>query len=264
MAENPLATVITINYQDLEGLKRTFASLSSLAPAAFEHVVIDGGSSDGSAEWARSNTVIPDTTVLSERDAGIYDAMNKGLNLARGTYCIFVNSGDEMLVGEDLVELLEALKSSGKKWLVGRCLLVDPESSRNFIKPPRWNAYHWWVQTFLNYEVCHPSVAMETALLRSLGGFDTRLAIAADYKLLTAIGRKHVPFTTDSVISKFVRGGVSDIRFDDSLMECHRARLDVIPWLRPLAILDLIWTRALIWRTRRRRKPILDSPVRDS
>lgn len=90
-----LFSIITINYNNRNGLKRTLDSVTSQTSKDFEWVVIDGGSTDGSRELIGQNKENM-TYWCSEPDEGIYHAMNKGVNNAHGDYCLFLNSGDEL------------------------------------------------------------------------------------------------------------------------------------------------------------------------
>lgn len=86
-------SIITINYNDALGLKRTVESVFEQTYTNFEFIVIDGGSSDGSEEYLKQISDKLDYFV-SEPDNGIYHAMNKGIAKARGKYLMFLNSGD--------------------------------------------------------------------------------------------------------------------------------------------------------------------------
>ena len=88
-----LFSVITINYNNCEGLQRTIDSVIGQTFKDFEFIVIDGGSTDGSVDIINKNAASI-TYWISERDNGIYHAMNKGIAQAHGDYCIFMNSGD--------------------------------------------------------------------------------------------------------------------------------------------------------------------------
>lgn len=86
-------SVITINYNNAEGLKKTIQSVVEQTGFAFEYLVIDGGSTDGSVaviQQFRDRI----SYWVSEKDHGIYHAMNKGILKAGGAYCLFLNSGD--------------------------------------------------------------------------------------------------------------------------------------------------------------------------
>ena len=86
-------SVITINYNNCSGLKKTIESVVNQTATQFEYIVIDGGSTDGSVDVIKEYSDKIDYWV-SEPDRGIYNAMNKGIDVAKGEYCIFLNSGD--------------------------------------------------------------------------------------------------------------------------------------------------------------------------
>lgn len=101
----PLLSIVTINLNDRDGLARTLASVASQSFADRELIVVDGGSTDGSVELIRaSGALVSDW--LSERDRGVYDAQNKGLARARGTFVLFLNSGDSLAAPDALERLL--------------------------------------------------------------------------------------------------------------------------------------------------------------
>ena len=86
-------SIITINYNDKEGLSRTIKSVINQTSKDFEYIVIDGGSTDGSVDIIKQNANHIDYWV-SEKDKGVYNAMNKGIAQAKGDYLVFMNSGD--------------------------------------------------------------------------------------------------------------------------------------------------------------------------
>ncbi len=86
-------SIVTINYNNREGLQKTIESVASQTNRTFEYIVVDGGSTDGSAEIIKDNCHFIDKWV-SEPDKGIYNAMNKGVQMSSGEYCLFLNSGD--------------------------------------------------------------------------------------------------------------------------------------------------------------------------
>lgn len=86
-------SVITINYNNKEGLRSTIDSIRNQTTHNFEYIIIDGGSTDGSVDIIKENEDIVDYWV-SERDHGIYEAMNKGVRAAKGEFLQFLNSGD--------------------------------------------------------------------------------------------------------------------------------------------------------------------------
>lgn len=101
-------SIITINYNNAAGLKKTLDSVASQTCTDFEHIIVDGASTDGSVEVIRTYSQLSTVnrhkiTWLSEPDTGIYNAMNKGVRFAKGEYTLMLNSGD-YLVDEHIVE----------------------------------------------------------------------------------------------------------------------------------------------------------------
>lgn len=101
-------SIITINYNNVAGLKKTLDSVAEQTYKDFEHIIIDGASTDGSVDEiiAYSQSPIANrhkVTWLSEPDIGIYNAMNKGVRMAKGEYTLMLNSGD-YLVDDHMIE----------------------------------------------------------------------------------------------------------------------------------------------------------------
>lgn len=108
-------SIITINYNNLSGLRRTVDSVMSQTWRGFEWILIDGGSNDGSKEYIESIAAIPEANVsywCSEPDNGVYNAMNKGIAIAKGNYLNFMNSGD-IFFGFETLEKWNNMKFYG-------------------------------------------------------------------------------------------------------------------------------------------------------
>ena len=105
-----ILSIITINYNNAQGLGKTLNSVLTQTNTQFEHVIVDGASTDNSVEIiqhyekdaaARGIKVV----WVSEKDKGIYNAMNKGIKMASGEYCQFLNSGD-ILSCDEVVQVM--------------------------------------------------------------------------------------------------------------------------------------------------------------
>ncbi|WP_053069194.1 glycosyltransferase family 2 protein [Bizionia psychrotolerans] len=103
-----LISIITINYNDVVGLKKTMISVLEQTYADIEYIVIDGGSTDGSLDLIKAHKEKLAYWV-SEPDKGIYHAMNKGIDQATGAYLLFLNGGD-WLVDSSIIEKFVAFK----------------------------------------------------------------------------------------------------------------------------------------------------------
>lgn len=101
-------SIITINYNNLEGLRQTIASVVGQTFHDFEYIIVDGDSTDGSKEFVSETAKKYPNLVahaISEPDSGIYNAMNKGIRLAKGEYCLFLNSGDRLYLPTTIEEV---------------------------------------------------------------------------------------------------------------------------------------------------------------
>ncbi|MBP5219574.1 MAG: glycosyltransferase, partial [Bacteroidaceae bacterium] len=90
---NPIISVVTVTFNSLPLLKKTMQSVESQDYENIEYLIIDGASSDGTADYLEKYDW-RNIKFVSEPDGGIYDAMNKGIRMASGDYCIFMNAGD--------------------------------------------------------------------------------------------------------------------------------------------------------------------------
>jgi len=120
-----LLSVITVAFRNLDGVVKTWRSLRNLArdpSLSFEWIVVDGGSNDGTAEFLEKLNGEFNLRYVSEKDRGIYDAMNKGIDMAQGRYAIFLNSGD--IFHEDVAQFVRQLaRVQGNAMILGDALL---------------------------------------------------------------------------------------------------------------------------------------------
>ena len=122
-------SIITVNYNNISGLKRTLESIDGQTFKEYEFVIVDGGSKDGSREvieqYAEEH---PATVWVSESDKGIYNAMNKGVEMATGDYCIFMNSEDCFYFKDSLQQCSVYL--DGQYDIVSGAVMTDRFSKR--------------------------------------------------------------------------------------------------------------------------------------
>ena len=107
-------SIITVNYNDREGLKKTIESVINQTWQDFEFIIIDGGSTDGSREVIEQYKDKIDYWI-SEPDKGIYNAMNKGIKAASGEFLLFLNSGDRLIDKNITEKVISKLESNIEK-----------------------------------------------------------------------------------------------------------------------------------------------------
>ena len=106
IASRPLVSVITVVYNSEQLIERTLRSVANQTAQNIEHVIIDGASKDQTL--ARVKSFSKGVAYwLSEKDNGIYDAMNKGIEKANGEYLIFLNSGDEFFANDTIEKVFQ-------------------------------------------------------------------------------------------------------------------------------------------------------------
>lgn len=119
-------TIITINYNDVSGLRKTVESVVAQTSCDFEYLVIDGGSTDGSRNVLEEYSDKIDFWV-SEPDSGIYNAMNKGTAHAHGDYLLFLNSGDYLCDENVIADVMPLL--DGTDVICGSVMFYEPGSN---------------------------------------------------------------------------------------------------------------------------------------
>lgn len=129
-SENPKISIITITYNAEKELPATLESIKRQTFTNFEHIIVDGASSDGTLSIARQAST-PSMRILSEPDKGLYFAMNKGLDLARGEYILFLNAGDSFHNANTLSLYAQATFSK-PDIIYGDTIIVDDD--RNFLR----------------------------------------------------------------------------------------------------------------------------------
>lgn len=179
----PKISIITINYNNAEGLRQTIQSVLEQSYTAIEYIVIDGASTDGSqlvVEEFSSKLAY----ALSEADKGIYNAMNKGIKVATGDYLLFLNSGDKLL-GNDTIERVVA-NGMEADLVYGDLQFVDGT------KEWTWNLPETLTfQTFYTSTIAHPSTFIKRALFVTVGLYDEALKIVSDWKFFLLATAKH-------------------------------------------------------------------------
>jgi glycosyltransferase involved in cell wall biosynthesis len=172
----PKLSIITVNLNNREGLERTIQSVVSQTFSDFEYIIIDGGSTDGSVEVIREYADRIDYWV-SEPDKGIYNAMNKGIKLAKGEYLLFLNSGD-WLADENVIG--DFCDKNFKDDIVsGNMMLWDNGVSilREAIQKEKLEFEH-----FYENHIPHPATFIRKKLFEIYGLYNENFKIVSDWE----------------------------------------------------------------------------------
>jgi glycosyltransferase involved in cell wall biosynthesis len=198
-------SIITINFNNLQGLIRTVESVVNQTWREFEYIVIDGGSTDGSAEFIESQAGNIDYWV-SEPDRGIYNAMNKGIAKATGEYLLFLNSGDHLYDKEVLVKSFIHLNTYD-------LVCFDMEVLGNE-KPSVFSAPDTVRFSDLYFDFLpHPTTFIKKELFVTVGPYDESFAIISDWKFfILALFKYNCSYKKiNETLSTFYAGGISSL-----------------------------------------------------
>lgn len=182
-----LITIITINYNHAMGLARTLNSVSVQDVVEnVQHIIVDGGSTDGSKDIAAAYVDKHNNTLLiSETDSGIYNAMNKGLALAKNKYVGFLNSGDVLFDNQCLKKVSDLIESEDDIDVIYSDIVFTDRSGR-ISRVWRPGSFARW-KLFLGWMPPHPLTLVSTETVRSHCGFNEKFFISADYDLMLRI-----------------------------------------------------------------------------
>lgn len=169
-------SIITINYNDAIGLKKTIDSVVHQSFSDFEYIIIDGGSTDGSVEIIKENADHINYWV-SEPDRGIYNAMNKGIEVAKGEYLLFLNGGD-WFCNEDSLGLL-ANETNNFDIIYGDNYFYYSANKIQKNNLPDLITFNYLA--FLN-SIPHQATLIKREFMLKNGLYDENLKIASDYK----------------------------------------------------------------------------------
>ncbi|MEB6378366.1 colanic acid biosynthesis glycosyltransferase WcaE [Leclercia adecarboxylata] len=212
-----LLSVITVAFRNYEGVVKTWRSLRNLAgdpSLSFEWIVVDGGSGDGTAEFLEKLNGEYNLRYISEKDRGIYDAMNKGIDMAQGRYAIFLNSGD--IFHDDVAQFVRQLaRAQDNAMYMGDALLDfgDGNKTRRTAKPG-WYIYH-------SLPASHQAIFFPLSGLKTYP-YDLQYRVSSDYALTARLYKAGYRFKRlPGLVSEFSMGGVST---SNNLELCQDAR----------------------------------------
>lgn len=234
-------SIITICYNAVDYIDETLRSVVIQEHRDIEHIVIDGGSTDGTLKKIKRYEDII-VHFVSEKDDGIYDAMNKGLALATGEVIAFVNAGD-MIARYDVVsKMVDEFNRTHLDAIYGDAIMVDPDDITKVKR--QWKGGIYKRENFKKgWMPPHLGTYIKRSVYDRYGHFNTQLQVAADYELLMRFMYKHnisVAYC-ERVLVRFRLGGKSNA----SLLHILRANREVYrSWaLNGLQVSPLIMLR---------------------
>jgi glycosyltransferase involved in cell wall biosynthesis len=203
MNYNPKISIITIVFNSEALIEKTILSIINQTYKNTEYIIVDGGSTDETlTNIDRYKDHI--TTIISEPDNGIYDAMNKGLNLASGDFVWFINSGDEIFNPETLEKIFES-SSQTADILYGDAVIINTDGEitgkRRHRPPEKLN----WKSFRFGMLISHQSILVRKTIAPS---YDLNYKGSADFDwLIKAMKTTNHIENTHLILSKYLQSG---------------------------------------------------------
>lgn len=215
MENKPKVSIITVVYNSIDNLIKTIASIRKLNYPNIEYIIIDGGSTDGTLDVIKNNLDIVNKWV-SEKDNGIYDAMNKGMKLSTGNYLWFINAGDEIADENILNEIFVNISDADVYY--GDTELIDYEGKsygkRKLKRPPAKLTFKNMIDGMI---ITHQALIVKRDVSVD---YDLQYIHCADIDwIIRVLKKSKIIINTNRVLCKFQLGGYSRKNTLKSLLE---------------------------------------------
>lgn len=223
--ELPSITVITPTFNAVSTLAETLASIQSQRYPSLDHLVIDGGSSDGTVELLRAEADAGRLRFVSEPDDGLTDAFNKGLRMAEGDVIGWLNADDVYASGALLAVGRAFAAAPEAEWATGRCRIIGAdghESRRPVTAYKNLLLRRFSLPLYLtNNFVSSPATFVRRAVVDQVGPLDRRFKYSADYDYWLRFAKRSRPLLIDAELASFRmgEGSLSITGFRDQFRE---------------------------------------------
>lgn len=219
--KNYLVSIVTATFNLIDGGRKEYfcqmvESVRSQTYKNIEHIIVDGGSKDGTIELLNEYAEKGLITYISEPDKGIFDAMNKGAKLAKGDLITFLNSDDFF---SDNTGIERSVKLFDEDIAYSYAPLMNLDEEKNIRKVFKIK----WLRALRNMPYPHPGMLVRKNVFDKLGGFDTQFKLVADYDLiLRLMFNGYKGRNVKKIFATFRLGGASDIYANKQKEEIKR------------------------------------------
>lgn len=206
--KDPELTVVTVCYNVVKGgrtnsFRNCLDSIHTQTFGSLEHLVIDGGSTDGTVDIIKEYDGREGFRWISEKDKGIYDAMNKGIRLAKGRYIVFINTDDMFSDNGAVAAVMKSIKAENADYAFANADVYTENHSKL--------VYTWYSRIDdipYGYYPCHQTMFCRTSALKEIGGFPEKY-MANDNLVMLRLVLRYKPVYVNRVIVNFHEGGAS-------------------------------------------------------
>ncbi|MDB5024816.1 MAG: glycosyltransferase [Mucilaginibacter sp.] len=243
----PKLSVITVVYNDLKGIEGTMLSVLNQTYANIEYIIVDGSSTDGTLEVIKKYR--DRIKLISEKDEGIYDAMNKGLAMAAGNYVLFMNSGDEIYSSDTVAKVFAAADDADIYY--GETEMINDDGQSLGQRRHKAPTTFTWKSFKYGMNVSHQAIYIKRSLAEP---YNRQYHLSADIDwIIRAAQKANKIVKAQGYVAKYLVGGMSKQRHRQSLLE----RFDIMKryyGLVPTLFNHLVITFNLGWYWLRNRR----------
>ncbi len=206
-------SVITVVYNNARDIERTMLSVLNQTYANIEYVLIDGLSNDGTLDIIKKYQ--DKIKLISEKDKGIYDAMNKGLAAATGDYVLFMNSGDELYAPNTVAKVFAAADDADIYY--GETEMIDDNGQSLGQRRHKAPENFTWRSFKYGMNVSHQAIYIKRSLVEP---YDSRYHLSADIDWIIRAAKKAKRIVrVEGYVAKYLVGGMSKQKHRQSLAE---------------------------------------------
>ena len=242
---NQNLSIVTCSKADEIGLTKTLDSLELLKSDLPQIILVLSEYSSLQIEKLRDKYLNLKPRILQVDAEGIYAAQNQGMQVASSEFTLILNGGDCIASESALRDLL--LNTEKSQWGYGSIEVVDSLSGAKRIY--EFKNYSLTLHRLGLKFVPHPAVIVRTKIAQQIGGFDEKLLVAADQKMLLNFASKHKPVITKGVISIFYRGGASSRTPEDIVSDFSAISRELFGYFFHSRLIDVvIWKIVLVLR----------------
>jgi len=213
-AKPPILSVITVVYNNVNDIERTLLSVLNQTYGGIEYIIVDGLSNDGTLEIIKRYEARI-AKLISEKDKGIYDAMNKGLTLASGDYVIFMNSGDEFFATDTVAQVFATVPDADIYY--GETEMIDDGGNSLGQRRHKAPQTFTWRGFKLGMSISHQAIYIKRSLIAP---YDPKYQLSADIDwIIRAAKKAKIIVNVNRYVAKYLVGGMSKAKHKQSLLE---------------------------------------------
>lgn len=231
----PKLSVITIVYNNVADIEQTMLSVLGQTYPDIEYIIVDGFSTDGTLDIINK---YKDRLgrLITEKDEGIYDAMNKGLAAATGDYVLFMNSGDELFANDTVAKVFATAEDADIYY--GETEMIDASGQSLGQRRHKAPESFTWRSFKYGMSISHQAIYIKRSIAEP---FDRRYHLSADIDwILKAAKKAKKIVNVHQYVAKYLVGGMSKKRHRQSLVE----RFDIMK--RYYGLVPTLWNHAVI------------------